>query len=402
MVMSHHLNLRQIAALALLVLWASFSFSLALAEISFAISAIAYLFWKARSRPFQFHLPRSIWLPLLVLFTVGMLSILVSEIPLKSLRGVFKLANQMMIFLMVSDIFRDQKDRRKLEYVFVFFYLLLILDALYQCGVGKDFIRGFKLQPASSGARITASFKSYGLLAAYLLLTLPYLFSLAQHYLTKGRRSVGFLSLTLFSFGLVVLFFTRSRGAYFAAILGLFAILLITRKWRGMGIIGLLLGLALVVVPKNVIIHLDQFGREQSLVERYYLWDRAIKVIQAKPILGTGINTYAAVHQKYDKTYNWRVQGYYAHNGYLQMAAETGIVGLGAFLYFIFQSIRLNLSSRNSDSAFRLGLFIGIINFLCFALVDTILHNSQSVTPFWFILGLHCAASLPREKSLAS
>ena len=147
-----------------------------------------------------------------------------------------------------------------------------------------------------------------------------------------------------------------------------------------------------------MIIHLDADNREQSLVERYYLWDRALNVIRAKPFGGTGINTYAAAHAKYDKTQNWRVRNYYAHNGYLQTAAETGLIGLGLLLAGLWLLLRRGLHRvrdyGNAPISVRLwAVLTGVFAFLIMSLVDTVMHNNQSVKLFWLWLGLLAALS---------
>ena len=148
-----------------------------------------------------------------------------------------------------------------------------------------------------------------------------------------------------------------------------------------------------------MLIHLDADRKEQSLVERYYLWDRAISVIKAKPLTGTGINTYAVAHQRYDTTKNWRVRNYYAHNGYLQLAAETGLPGLFLFLAFlIYQFVwsyrRLAQKKAAGEVTgywIPLGLLTSMAGFLVFAFVDTVLHNEQSAMTFWYLAGLQSA-----------
>ena len=118
-----------------------------------------------------------------------------------------------------------------------------------------------------------------------------------------------------------------------------------------------------------------------------------VNVIKAKPITGTGINTYAETHEKYDKTQNWRVKRYYAHNGYLQLAAETGLVTLALFLaflvcYFANAIRRLKENVNSSDNNLTTGIILGLVSFLILALVDTVFHNPQPIMLFWYLAGL--------------
>jgi len=159
-----------------------------------------------------------------------------------------------------------------------------------------------------------------------------------------------------------------------------------------------LISLALVAIgsvfflPRSMVIHLDSEGKEQSFVERVYLWDRALQVIRARPWTGTGINTYSVAHQKYDQRQNWRVRNYYSHNGYLQIAAETGLPSLAcllAFLFFYFRRAIQSLREGSEGGAGRtlIGILTGLVNFLMLALVDTVFHNPQAVMGFWFLAG---------------
>lgn len=150
------------------------------------------------------------------------------------------------------------------------------------------------------------------------------------------------------------------------------------------------------MLPRNAIVHLDKQNNEQSLAERFDLWQLAINVIQAKPLTGTGINTYTKAHEKYDRKKSWRVKEYYAHNGYLQMAAEIGIPGLSAFLaflvIFISRALHKSLSLAPPERNIAVGLIASLLSFLVFAASDTLLHNPQSVMHFWFFAGLLAAA----------
>jgi len=192
--------------------------------------------------------------------------------------------------------------------------------------------------------------------------------------------------------GLLLLFWTRLRGAWVAFIGGVLFFLWTAKKRIYLAFVMLALGSLFFLLPRSMIIHLDYYGKEQSLIERLYLWDRAVQVIAARPLTGTGINTYAVAHQKYDQRQSWRVKNYYSHNGYLQIAAETGLPSLAcflAFLFFYFQnSLRLLKGLSGGEERVRLlGFLTGIVNFLILGIIDTIFHNPQAVMGFWFLVG---------------
>ncbi len=242
-------------------------------------------------------------------------------------------------------------------------------------------------------------------MAAFLILVLPMFGMLfVQAFLQKETRKHSFFMSLLVFAGLVLLFLTRSRGAMLAFILAC-VLLFLYRKWfKALGITCILLVALFFILPKPMLIHLDAEFKEQSLIERFHLWQRAWDVIDAKPWVGTGINTYAKAHSKYDKAKSWRVRNYYAHNGYLQLAAETGVPCLISFLIFVLFFVRRGMkyikSSRDKPGEYpQLGILTGCVCFLIFALSDTVLQSPQPIVAFWFFSGLLLAYQKTSEDS---
>lgn len=394
-------NLQTIIFGILCVLFAGMTFSTALVEITFFFSLGLWMIWKLSSKPRVilegWH--AGFWmLAAFVLFCS--LSWFWSEFKPQSGKGILKNLQHFILFWMAADIF-SKEDRKRLLWgrLLTGIYLVLMLDAGFQYMTGRDFIRGLAGEAASSGYRVSASFKTYGLFAAFLAVTLPSMGALAWNAFkeNKPRLQIAFLGL-LTGAGVLALFLTRSRGAILAFAGSLVILLLLKRCWKVLLLLAVLLVTLFFVLPRGMIIHLDADNREQSLVERFYLWDRAVNVIRAKPIGGIGINTYAVGHAKYDKTQNWRVRNYYAHNGYLQIGAETGLAGLGLFLlglWFLIRRalLRMRASPGGLGSSQSEAVLTGVFAFLIMSLVDTVMHNNQSVTLFWLWLGLLEASS---------
>lgn len=389
---------RSAAVASLFVLWAALTFSSALAEISIAVALIAWIAWKLaldRRMPSEIHWPLAGFVLLVAL------SIFWSEFPKQSFRGMLRSLKQIAVFLMVADLFQSGRILARFEKIFLGVALMILADGFIQYAWGRDFLRGFEAMPFNGSVRLTASFGTYGRFAAYLLLTTPYLMGIAYDSLRRKKIRTAVIVALMGLGSLVLLFLTKSRGAGLAFLAGLIVILFLSRKWILLWILLFAVAAAVFLLPRGVILHLDAQQKEQSLVERYYLWERALDVIRAKPLTGTGINTYAVAHQKYDRTKNWRVKNYYAHNGYLQMAAETGLPSLFLFLTFLgnyfLRHFRALSKGRAEDSPARTGLLIGLINFLLFALADTVLHNPLPVLSFWFVLGLQSAYSRSKK-----
>jgi len=365
-------------------------FSIALWEVFFTVSLIGWLSFKASTRE-SVAPSRQVLILAILLLATSSVSAFYSGYPGLSARGIFKLIRYMLLMLMVADLFHRPERIKRLIKISVISCSVVLIDAIIQQFLGWDVIRGWKIFHAAQQIRLTGPFKTYGLLAAFLLALLPVIGSLflsvkRSHFWT--RCTFG----TLFAVGLYVLYMTHSRGAWLAASGACIVYASITRKkWLIILLTGAFLA-AFLFLPKSALIHLDIEGKEQSLVERYHLWNRAIQVIQSRPFFGCGINTYVKNYPRFDKVENWRVEGYYAHNGYLQLAAETGLISLLFFLLLLWRAIRSGHGAfRVSEKGQHLliaGLLAGFCGLLFQAAVDTTLHNLQSANLIWIFLGL--------------
>jgi O-antigen ligase len=110
-----------------------------------------------------------------------------------------------------------------------------------------------------------------------------------------------------------------------------------------------------------------------SNVERLYLWRVARDMIEANPVAGIGYRQWRSTVSRYSARYasEWKFTDasfFHAHNAYLHVAAETGLVGLALFLafwlsllFFLFRA-----SSSATDGSFARAVTLGAV----FAIVN--------------------------------
>lgn len=371
-----------------LVLLASLTFSPALMEISTCAMLGGWFLLRFKKEPLLL-IDRKIILFLCAFVFLSVISFFWSDFPRQSFRGIFKVLQQFFIFLVAAEILNSNARHQKVLQVLIFCFLYLALDGIWQYIFGHDLVRRISFEPASSGPRISASFRNYGLLASFLITFLPLVTT--QLRKKKGLKETICPAIAVV-FGVLLLFWTRLRGAWIAFLAGLLFYVWNSKKRIYVLLLGIAVTIGLFLLPRSMMIHLDAEGKEQSLIERFYLWDRAVQVIEARPWTGTGINTYSVAHQQFDHRKNWRVKNYYSHNGYLQLAAETGLPSLGCFLAFIFfyflkSSQVVKLTKTEEERQTLLSFLVGMVNFLVLALIDTIFHNPQAVMGFWLLAG---------------
>ena len=70
-----------------------------------------------------------------------------------------------------------------------------------------------------------------------------------------------------------------------------------------------------------------------SVLERLAHWQAGLRMFEDKPWLGVGIGNYGVNYARYPQPHWYEPLGH-AHNVFINFAAETGILGLSAFLFF--------------------------------------------------------------------
>ncbi len=136
---------------------------------------------------------------------------------------------------------------------------------------------------------------------------------------------------------------------------------------------------------------LQNLDSSQSLNLRMFYNETAFNLIKQNPLLGIGLGNFVAVFgQYYNNLQPWIFQP--AHNIYLLAAAETGIAGLLAFLWFLFLTVKSAWRKRKDLITGCLLLVVSC--FLFFGLFDHFLWDiQQGQIMFWLFLGLLASLS---------
>jgi len=383
-------RLRQVAAYALCVGMVVFIFSRSLLLIAIYTAIVSWLIARFLER--QPILPRTGVNVYLLMLSISLVaSVVLGGYWYEGLRGLNKWIRGFFVLWMAYDLMQDEQVERKVIGAIVIAYLIATVDEISQYFTGRDFIRGHEAGEVNVLVRVTSSFGYFGMFAAYLLMTLPIvtLFCLRQE---SRRRQILFL-IVLVSIGMLNLYLTRSRGSWLALFGMMFILMLFIRKpILVIGITVLALS-SLFVLPENLLFHAKKsVGVDRTITHRFLLWQQSVNMIKARPIMGVGLNAYVLNIAKYNPDFEDRdVKNYYAHNGYLQHAAETGLVGFLAFISLLFRYLYLTawpLFAR-AGPVFRIGpmLVLGVFGFLFMTLFDTIFHNLQPFLLFWFWMG---------------
>jgi O-antigen ligase len=136
--------------------------------------------------------------------------------------------------------------------------------------------------------------------------------------------------------------------------------------------------------------------REQSVEDRIEPALDAASIVRDHPLLGTGGGTFYLTYMAYQP--NW--EGFYnhAHNDYLEIAADTGLLGLGLLVGLAAHALwtAVGLLRRRRNPVLRSAGFAAVMSITAMALhalVDFNLHIPANALTFCVMVALPFAAS---------
>lgn len=222
--------------------------------------------------------------------------------------------------------------------------------------------------------------------------------------LGKVRRERRFAVAVFALLPMVALFLSASRGGIvsFAAEIGVLALLLALRRAGGRHVLagGVVLLLAFMLVSwLGVRQILERFSSMQSLEvtggKRSAMRRDSWRIFRDHPWSGTGLGTLPIVFPAYESLYDGKIVNH-AHNDYLEMLADTGLLGglcCASFLGVLFfcSLKQLLVADKSFAAALHLSGLVACCGFLVHSLVDFNLHMPGNALLFFLMAHLATA-----------
>ena len=349
-------------------------------------------------------------LSVILFILVIAISILISDAKIISLREFTIFSSYFFIFFLIINNIDDKININSFIYLF---FIISSLVSIY------TIMQYYGFDPYLSDLNsLTSTIGQKNWISNYLAMIFPVLFS--YFLLEKTRRKI--IYFFLLSILYVNLMICQSRGIWISISLTLiFAIYIIikfkfyeifnrNKKWLFLLLVTFLI-ITIVYSTENplnksaIMVHqraMSTFDEQDpSINTRLLIWKNTFDMIKDKPVLGSGIGTFKMNYLNYQSEFLRKNPGYIkysgkageAHNEYLQMWAELGIIGLGLFIfifYFFYKTIfNFYKSSKNiKDKTVMLGLVMGITCFLIHCLFTFPLHVPALGITFFAIMGL--------------
>lgn len=362
---------------------------------SFSTLAIVFFFFKKilqRKNIIKTNLNHFIFIYLLVCFLSVFLS---SNIKISSKTFIAKILEYTAFFFVVVETLNTEKRINELICVLLSSSLILGVDGIYQYFTHKDFLRH---RPEIFVDRIYASFGTPNSFGCYLSMALP--FTIIHLLSALKNIKVRVFSFLLFLLLFICLILTVSRGAWFAFL----ASALFMSLWiRPLALFFIIIAIIITVTQpfyhtllRKRIAELFVFMDNSSL-DRKIIWQAAWNMFMKRPWIGVGLGTFMFNFRNFIKQdYMYGIP--YAHNCYLQMASEIGIIGLVSFLcllsaFFFFGIRALNTGEKSFSWYILLAALAGTLGYCVQMGVDTTFYSLDLGILFWLILGLATAIS---------
>lgn len=235
-------------------------------------------------------------------------------------------------FLVAADFIRTKRQIRR-------FFWIIFTVALIESLIGL-------LQYISSGTTVPASgtYVNPNHFAGLLLLVIPLFMGYMLYLYTQHGTELSRWGLKLPGSSQLIIFFStslmaislilaQSRGAIlsFAASIFFFYVL-IQRSKKSRSNKWLLGSFLLIIVVYSIWIGLDpvldKFTETgEDAPNRTYIWKDSLDMIKDFPLVGVGLGNFGLAYTLYKKEAYWAHVYDHAHNDYIELACETGLIG---------------------------------------------------------------------------
>lgn len=326
-----------------------------------------------------------LWTPYVVLFLIAIgLSVTQAADWHASLREIVKWAELLVVYVAASGFVTSRRDVR------------ILVAAIVLAGVGQALLGYiqffFGLGPEAFAAhrfalRAFGSFDQPNPYAGFLNMTFP--FALCLSLLGSKGAERGWYRVAAVLIGGAILA-SESRGALLAGFTASCIVLAMMlprlRPLWWTGLLVLLLGgwlTALGLLPSSPyqrVLNAVGLGNVSfnsvtdanfSAVERAAHWLAGVRMFADHPFLGVGIGNYSVAYPRYHPR-GWYASLEHAHNYFINVAAEAGIVGLTAYVLLVGSALWYSCAAIwVSPRGHMRAVSFGVLG----ALIATNLHN---------------------------
>ncbi|WGV28351.1 IctB family putative bicarbonate transporter [Halotia branconii] len=363
---------------------------------------------------------------LLVLLYWGVAVVATALSPVKkaALNDLATLTLYLLLFALCARVLRLPRLRSWIITIYLHVSLIVSIYGLRQWFFGATALATWvdPESPLSKTTRVYSYLGNPNLLAGYLIpavvLSLVAIFAW-QSWIKKA------LALTMLTVNAACLILTFSRGGWIGLLVAILSVMALLVYWWSVqmppfwrtwslpimlgGLIGVLVLAVIFVEPLRIRVFSIFADRQDSSNNfRRNVWDAVFEMIRDRPIIGIGPG-----HNAFNKIYplyqHPRYSALSAYSIFLEVAVETGFIGLACFLWLIivtintaFMQLRRLRESRNIEGFWLIGAVAALLGMLAHGTVDTVWFRPEINSLWWLMVALIASYWMPLNQNQSS
>lgn len=363
--------------------------------------------YGAFSRKVSLMIPA--WVGALVLWLASILSGVFGWDVFASFEKITELSGGIALMICVATWLKKKEDTFQIVQVILVTATITAIYGIYQYYFGFqktiEYLELVKASPLDeeharqvlSARRIFSTMFSPDIFAGFLAMMLPLFLGAIRSFCTWRER---FIALCGFLFVLIALYLTGSLGGWLAGGLGIglwcfFAVR--SSRQRTLAVVVVLvltLAISAGILARRSETLLDFHHQENPFVGRLMFWEAGLKTAFAKPLLGVGAGNYGLAYLQFMR--EGAEKSRYAHSHWINVLAETGVVGLLGWGWLIYCFIaggwkKIRESAYQLDAIERWlmpSIFTAGLVFLAHGLIDYDMEIPETAGFFWAFMGL--------------
>ena len=309
---------------------------------------------------------------------------------------------------------KQQQSRTKgiLHYSFLILAITALLLSIY------GILQFFSIDPLRSAlypsaeSRVIATMGNANSLGGYLAAVFPFFIYHIRFAAKKGGKALWIVSSLIV---LIALVLTLSRGAWLGLIGGFVILLFYKTRSIWQGKLWKLILVTAITIFISVFSWISYKINSDSALGRLFIWKISAQMIADHPAFGIGYGRYGVEYLNYQakffdqpehaKFYDWADNLKGAKNEYIQIIAETGIIGgaITLFVLIVIYAICLKMmkitAGNKKDNWQILVVMISMSVILFHGLVDNPLYDVSTALILWFDVGI--ISLLAKEKRMS-
>lgn len=348
---------------------------------------------------------------LLAYFMIVVISLAGSTLFHLSLKGFFKTFTYMAFYFSLMQYLKNNKS--KIPYLLGAIGLCVSFEAVV--GFLQNFshveeISGWQdvssLNPEEVMTRVYGTLKPFNpnLLGGYFVAGIPALYGLSAYFLADKKYKLSIVGVVLALLSTLTLFLTGCRGSYIGMMVVFCSMFAVSAKflWRNyktiyLSVVGGVVAFAtsailLVSSLRARVLSIFAMRQDSSNSFRFNVYHSSVEMFKDNWLLGIGVGNqnFREIYGLYMKT---GFDALSAYNIFLEIAVESGIFALIAFVGFLINlvknSVQFILKSENTKSVILVATAVISICAVCIhGFVDTVFFRPQIQFVFWTMVAI--------------